>query len=169
MGKFTEAGKVAEKLTAKTSKREKIRKPKVFDLESGNGESTEEIKEGGDESGKVEEDGKCVNIEAKKRDWACDLRAYVLLWRNDRSKWKFQKNLQSWALKQIFDSELIDKQLFHDILPYMASVNGRARVTLLEDCDRHLEGGDNAEPTTASRRAKKLKAAFMKMDEKTKE
>jgi hypothetical protein len=154
MGKFSPPGANSERENAKTAKREKIKKPKVLDL--GEKDGDEEAKPA-PEASKVEEEKKAG------RDFASDLKIYVTTWRTDKSNWKFNKNLQNWALNNCFDGDKIDKQLFHDALPYLVSVVGKARESLINRCDEHLES--TAEENTASRRSKKIKSYFMKSDE----
>ena len=149
MGKFTAESVPTEtrKKTAKSFKREKVRAQKVYDVEEKNEKNSDLVQ--------------VVNREeSKKRDLAGDLRSYVSMWRGDKASWKFNKRLQVYLLKSCFDSEKVDKQLFHDVLPYLASISGGARAALLKDCDQLMEGGDSVEPSTEVRRAKKIKAAF---------
>ena len=77
MGKFSDSLKTSS--PAKVSKREKVKKPKVLDLD-GEGASTSEAKK--------------AAVEAK-RDFAGDLLTYVKTWRNDKQAWKFSKVLQN--------------------------------------------------------------------------
>ena len=142
MGKFTSTGGEA----AKTVKKKKIRKPKVLDLDG-------------------EIDPKPVEAKAEaKRDFAGDLHNYVKTWRKDRETWKFSKVLQNWLLDNCFNGEKIEKQLFHDCLPYIGSVMGGARTRLVESCDKYLSDGLEEEDIRV-RRAKKIHNAFAKHSE----
>lgn len=145
MGKFTDSSKPTNPV--KVAKREKIKKPKVLDLDGET--STSEAKPASDEA---------------KRDFAGDMSAYVKVWRNDREAWKFSKVLQNWLLDNAFKSEKIDKQLFHDCLPYIGSIMGGARTRLLERCDKYLSDGLE-EDDIHVRRAKKIHHSFAKNDE----
>lgn len=127
-----------------------MKAPKVFDIEEKKSEPPVDVEK----------------EEAKRRNFAGDLRTYVSAWRHDKASWKFNKRLQVYLLKSCFDSEKIDKQLFHDVLPYISSVTGGARIALIQECDRYMEAGDSVEPTTEVRRAKKVKSAFQKETEK---
>ena len=101
---------------------------------------------------------------AAKRDFAGDLHNYVKTWRKDRETWKFSKVLQNWLLDNCFNGEKIEKQLFHDCLPYIGSVMGGARTRLVESCDKYLSDGLEEEDIRV-RRAKKIHNAFAKHSE----
>ena len=82
---------------------------------------------------------------------------YLTQWKNDKDNWKFSKVLQSWALMNCLSSEFINKNLFHDLIPYLASVMGVARDRLLERCDSILAAHDPLqEASTEVKRSKKI-------------
>jgi len=116
-----------------------------------------------------------VKAKAKSRDFSSDLASYLQQWKGTQgssptpssSGWKFNKVLQNWALAECLNGECIAKNLFHDLLPYLCSVQGGARDRLLERCDvLTLSVDDQAEAgvSTEAKRARKVVAKLRKAE-----
>ncbi len=134
-------------------KREKIKK-------------TDEVAKGPpvvDPKGKANESKHKADLETKKgRNFAIDLSEYLKTWRNDKTQWKFNKVLQAWALDNCFSKDLVDKQLFHDLLPYIGTVMGQAKVRLTERADKIIKSEVEESENTAIKRARKILDQFRK-------
>jgi hypothetical protein len=93
----------------------------------------------------------------KTRDFSADLQSYLTQWKNDKESWKFNKVLQTWALIECLDGERISKNLFHDLIPYLCSIQGGARDRLLERCETIVSAHDEqTEATTEVKRSRKI-------------
>lgn len=71
--------------------------------------------------------------------------AYVKQWHDDRESWKFKKNLQSFLLKHMWDTELVPDEYFEYLVPYLAKLDGGS----VEFCKRQI---DNAKDTERAQR-----------------
>ena len=96
--------------------------------------------------------------------YAVDVKEYLKSWREYRDylesidsdsatktsipvKWKFKKNLQSWALDNCFNKEKIDSELFKELLPYILTIKGESLFRLWDTAKNicsgnHQEGDD---------------------------
>lgn len=92
----------------------------------------------------------------KHRGFSGDLSEYLALWRNDKANWKFNKVLQAWALESCFTKDLIDKNLFHDLLPYIGTVIGGARERLIERARALIDSEVAESENTTIKRARKI-------------
>lgn len=81
-----------------------------------------------------------------KRDFQSDLKVYLEAWkaRESGSGWKFNKVLQSWAIMHALNRQLIDKELFKLLCPYLATVMGVQRDRFIEVVEGVIEGGEQA-------------------------
>ena len=93
----------------------------------------------------------------KQRDWSGDLMQYVTQWKGDKSSWKFNKLLQTWALQKWWDKDSVDKNLFHALLPYLGSVMGGAREGLLKKAEELLASELEESESMTVKRARKVK------------
>lgn len=98
-------------------------------------EKSEAVKAAPAGGGKMGEKEEKVEKEVKVRDWSGDLMQYVTAWKGDKTNWKFNKLLQTWALQKWWDKDAVDKNLFHALLPYLGSVMGGAREGLLKKAE----------------------------------
>jgi hypothetical protein len=92
-----------------------------------------------------------LRIYSRQRNFKEDVREYIDAWSNreiDPSGWKFNKVLQTWMLAHVLDEAVIDKDLFKDLCPYIASVTGGARdrlqTSLNEAIQKALESAGGA-------------------------
>ena len=77
----------------------------------------------------------------QRRDFSSDLHDYLEEWveREESGTWKFNKNLQTYALDHCMDVNRIDPTLFNKLVPYINSVMGVSRNRLLDHCRRKAE------------------------------
>jgi hypothetical protein len=69
-----------------------------------------------------------------------EVAAYLAAWRDDRDSWKFNKSLQVWLLRYVFDRKLLPKSLFQDFaLAYLASLQGGARERMRAEATEAVE------------------------------
>lgn len=111
---------------------------------------------------------------AVRRDFSQDLNIYLSQWshKDEYGGWKFNKNLQIWALEYCFDVTKIDNELFKSLLPYLASIQGNALERLLQRADKivddatneEAEGGDNDATDGALKRALKIRTKVGKKE-----
>ena len=76
-----------------------------------------------------------ITLSNHGRDYSGDLKDYLLNWNNRNkvnSSWKFSKVIQSWALQNSFDAELIPVETFEMLIPYIATTQGAARDRIHE-------------------------------------
>jgi len=100
---------------------------------------------------------KKVVSEAKKtRDFSLDLAEYLNTWRINKTEWKFNKVLQAWALESCFSKDLVDKNLFHDLLPYIGTVMGFARNRLIERANELIASEVEESESMEVKRARKV-------------
>lgn len=89
-----------------------------------------------------------LRIYSRQRNFKEDVREYIDAWANrevDPSGWKFNKVLQTWMLAHVLDEAVIDKDLFKDLCPYIASVTGGARDRLVASLNEAIQKAmDNA-------------------------
>ena len=138
-GKTAESQQTKKKGKKKLSKAvRKKRKKQKGEAESGKGKSLTPSKK-------------------QKRDFSSDLQEYLEEWteREETRVWKFNKNLQTYALDNCLDVNRIDSHLFNKLVPYVGSVVGTSRNRLLDFCRHKVEeyngksdeekdeGGDN--------------------------
>jgi hypothetical protein len=97
-----------------------------------------------------------VEPKAKVRGFSADLAAYLTAWRTDKTTWKFNKVLQAWALESCFNKDLIDKNLFHDLLPYIGTVMGGAKERLIERAQSLIDSEVAESENTGVKRARKV-------------
>jgi hypothetical protein len=97
-----------------------------------------------------------VEPKAKVRGFSADLAAYLTLWRTDKKSWKFNKVLQAWALESCFSKDLIDKNLFHDLLPYIGTVMGSARERVIERAQALIDSEVAESENAGVKRARKV-------------
>lgn len=110
---------------------------------------------------------KNASVETKKnRDFSSDLSEYLRTWRTNKTEWKFNKVLQVWALESCFTKDLIDKNLFHDLLPYIGTVMGFARTRLIERANEFIASEVNESESTEIKRALKILDKVGKNEEK---
>lgn len=78
----------------------------------------------------------------KRRDFLTDLIVYLEQWKLAKYpeegqepylNWKFNKNLQTWAILNCLDKEKIPSDTFKLLLPYLMSLQGNSRDRLVED------------------------------------
>lgn len=62
--------------------------------------------------------------------------AYLSSWKHREagSAWKFNKNNQSWLIRHMYESELVQKATFETLLSYLAGMHNKDRV--IEDAER---------------------------------
>jgi hypothetical protein len=84
------------------------------------------------------------NVVSKpKRDFQADLKEYLESWksRDSGSDWKFNKVLQSWAVMHSLERNIIDKELFKMLCPYLATIMGVQRDRFLEAIEAVIDLG----------------------------
>ena len=93
--------------------------------------------------------------QSSSRDFENDLVAYVTMWKDYKSSWKFNKILQTYALQHCLDKIKIGKNTFRVLLPYLASIQGGARDRLqsqmnkiIEDTEMGVEDADGTDRET---------------------
>ena len=93
------------------------------------------------EGGETQENGNSYTGKKLRRDFCSDLDDYVREWtdREQNGSWKFNKNLQTYALHHCLDVQIIQSPLFNKLVPYINSVVGISRSRLLEQCQRKIE------------------------------
>ena len=93
--------------------------------------------------------GNATASKRKKRDFSNDLHEYLEEWtEREGGTWKFNKNLQTYALDNCLDIKRIDSPLFNKLVPYINSVVGISRNRLLDHCQgkvEEYEGKDDEE------------------------
>lgn len=107
------------------------------------------------------------SVAAPGRDFGNDLNIYLETWRLRESQpWKFNKNLQIWAIANCLDKTKIDSVLFKKLCPYLSTVLGSARERLLENIKSIIEketvSEDSSEksPATVIKRCIKIQKLF---------
>jgi hypothetical protein len=108
-----------------------------------------------------------VEAKSKSRDFSLDLGEYLSTWRTNKTEWKFNKVLQAWALESCFTKDLVDKNLFHDLLPYIGTVMGFARTRLMERADELIASEVEESENMEIKRARKILDKLGKTQEKT--
>lgn len=79
----------------------------------------------------------------RSRDFENALDEYICSWEQRESQpWKFDKNLQEWALQNMLDADLISDDLFMRLQPYIATVQGAARVRFMDRIKNKIESGE---------------------------
>lgn len=53
---------------------------------------------------------------------------YLVLWKKERSAWKFNKNTQSWLIRHMYEAEKVAKQPFETLLEYLEEYQGKERL-----------------------------------------
>ncbi|KAL3899082.1 MAG: hypothetical protein SGCHY_002303 [Lobulomycetales sp.] len=61
---------------------------------------------------------------------------FLSQWSTDKANWKFQKNKQTWILKNLFSEQRISKDTFKIALKYLKDVAGNGRSTTLSEAER---------------------------------
>jgi hypothetical protein len=93
----------------------------------------------------------------KKADGKKEL-LYLCTWKFDNSNWKFQKNVQSFLLKNILDEEVIPKRLFKILIKYLKGLQGKSAKDRVKDlCNRAIDNSETSE-AIRKRATKTLKA-----------
>ena len=114
-------------------------------------ERAERIKKNGEKKSLTDEERlEPETDEKRQRDFVSDLHEYVEKWKN-KTGWKFNKVLQTYALDNCLDFLRIDEPLFTALLPYIESVVGVARQRLLDSCGNVIEESDEGEDRRKSR------------------
>ena len=108
----------------------------------------------------------------KTRNFEGDLETYLQNWeiRNEPgATWKFNKNIQAWAMSNALNKEKIGSKLFKRLLPYLATVQGGAKTRLLESTQSVLvesssdilaDKCDDSEKALIVKRALKIQKLF---------
>jgi WKF domain len=151
---------------AKNIKRKKKKKPK----NKGGSENHKTQKKAPPAPAEADDDAEAPAAPTKeRRDFASDLKNYLSQWahKEEYGGWRFNKNLQVWALEHVFDDSKIDADLFKLLLPYLASIQGAAKDRLLERADKAVEdatgdddgggGGSDKVSDVALKRALKIR------------
>jgi len=108
-----------------------------------------------------------LEVKSKTRDFSLDLGEYLRTWRINKAEWKFNKVLQAWALESCFKKDLVDKNLFHDLLPYIGTVMGYARTRLMERASELIASEVEESESMEIKRARKILDKLGKTDETT--
>ena len=98
------------------------------------------------------------------RNYSDELGNYLHAWtkREEGSGWKFNKVLQNWAIDNVFEgNKIVPKEVFLQLLPYFASIQGAARNRLTEICNAAIskEGSgtnEDGKKSSSSLRAVKV-------------
>jgi len=86
---------------------------------------------------------KATAQEAKKNDAGEEIRRveakeYLRSWKHDKSNWKFNKNRQTWLLKNLFvddDDDALDDEAFGILLEYLRPLKGKAREETIKQAE----------------------------------
>ena len=57
-----------------------------------------------------------------------EVATYLTHWKNDRAKWKYNKNTQSWILRHMYEGEKVSKATFTVLLEYLATIKGETTI-----------------------------------------
>ena len=133
-----DATAAADAADKKDNKRKKKKKPKS---KGGSENQKEKKKKQEKPDDGAEADAADAAPAKERRDFATDLKNYLSQWvhKDTYGGWRFNKNLQVWALEHVFDDTKIDGELFKALLPYLASIQGAAKDRLLERADKVIE------------------------------
>ena len=72
-----------------------------------------------------------------------DLKEYLSNWENRKIiQWKFNKILQGWAISNLFNKEVIDSKVFKQLCLYLVTLQGNARVRLLEQINQIIKDAE---------------------------
>ncbi|CAB3362247.1 Hypothetical predicted protein [Cloeon dipterum] len=69
------------------------------------------------------------NTKSEERQKELQLKAheYLETWKNDKKSWKFSKNIQTWLIVNIFDTEKLPSEKFDIALEYLKGAHGSVR------------------------------------------
>ena len=78
--------------------------------------------------------------EAKKNDAGEEIRRleaqeYLRCWKSDKDRWKFNKNRQTWLLKNLFLPDALDDDTFGILLEYLRPLKGKAREETIKQAE----------------------------------
>lgn len=139
-----------------------------------------------EERKKKEENGEEIII--KRRDFSSDLMEYLERWEAyhlsvkkgedvtsaAQQGWKFNKVLQEWALQHCLDKTAVSSELFKRLLPYLLTVQGKAKERLIEQLAKQtgdesvLDSADDSDAVLLSitkKRANRLLKLFNALDQ----
>jgi len=83
---------------------------------------------------------KATAQEARKNDEGEEIRVlearqYLKTWKEDKQMWKFNKNRQTWLLKNLFHPSAFDDELFSILVEYLRPLKGNARAETIKQAE----------------------------------
>ena len=115
---------------SKTSNKKKKKKKRK---KSSNNNDTADVKQSIDKNISIGKDNDTVI------DLQTEAASYLVMFVEDKDKWKFKKKIQVWLLKNAFDPSAIRKNVFPAFLKYLKGLKGISKDITLKKAKDILE------------------------------
>lgn len=73
---------------------------------------------------------------------------YLQSWQNDKSNWKFNKNMQNWIVDHLYDSKLLSDTIWPIVLEYFAGSKGAIKANIIDTATKIIEEETTEEADT---------------------